>query len=104
MEKPMRCPVCRAENAEDATCRRCKADLSLLATLEQARRDALAQAMHAAATGDGVRALALAEAAHQLRPDRETWRWLAVAHLLLRDYARALACRSVVLSLRERTV
>jgi methylphosphotriester-DNA--protein-cysteine methyltransferase len=100
-ETSMRCPVCRAENAEEATCRRCKADLSLLVTLEQSRRSAIAEAMQAAATGDGARALAFAEAAHQLRPDHLTWRWLAVAHLLLRDFARALACRERVYSSRS---
>jgi len=91
---PMRCPVCRAENAEDAICRRCKADLSLLVTLEQARRHALAEAAHAAAAGDGERTLRHAEIAHRLRADRESWRWLAVAYLLLRDFGRALAARS----------
>jgi hypothetical protein len=91
----MRCPVCRAENAEDATCRRCKADLSLLVTLEQARRAALGDAMRAAAAGDGAKALTHAEAAHQLRPDAESWRWLAVAHLLQRDFDGALACRAL---------
>jgi hypothetical protein len=87
----MRCPVCRAENA-DATCRRCKADLSLLETLEQARRHALTQAANAAASGDGAATLMHAEVAHQLRVDRDSWRWLAVGHLLQRDFAKALAC------------
>jgi ubiquinone biosynthesis protein UbiJ len=87
----VRCPVCRAENVE-ATCRRCKADLSLLLTLEQARQHALAQAANAAASGDGQAALQFAEDAHSLRRDPESWRWLAVASLLLRDYPRALAC------------
>lgn len=87
----MRCPVCRAENA-DATCRRCRADLSLLATLEEARRHALVQAAHAAAGGDGPATLQYAKEAHRLRSDAESWRWLAVGSVLLRDYARALAC------------
>jgi len=90
----MRCPVCRAENAEDATCRRCKADLSLLVTLEQSRRAAIREAMQAAVAGDGERALSCAETAHQLRADSDSWRVLAVAHLLMRDFARALACRA----------
>ena len=94
----MRCPVCRAENAENVDCRRCKADLSLLVTLEQSRRMALAEAMRAAAVGDGAAALIHAETAHQLRSDAETWRSLAVAHLLTGDYARALACRARVRS------
>ncbi len=88
----MRCPVCKAENGEDATCRRCKADLSLLVTLEQARRAALADAARAAATGDGVHTLHYAEAAHRLRADRDSWRWLAVGGLLIRDFKLALAC------------
>ena len=88
----MRCPVCRVENAEDATCRRCKADLSLLVTLEQARRDALARAAHAAGQGDGARTLRHAEAAHRLRRDPESWRWLAIGGLLVRDFALAAAC------------
>ena len=88
----MRCPVCRADNAEDATCRRCKADLSLLVTVEQARREALAHAANAAASGDGLRTLQYAEAAHRLRRDAESWRWLAVGGLLIRDFALATAC------------
>jgi hypothetical protein len=91
----MRCPVCKAENAEnaeDATCRRCKADLSLLVTLEQARRSALAAAAQAAAAGDGWRTLQHAEAAHRLRRDADSWRWLAVGGLLVRDFALAAAC------------
>ena len=88
----MRCPVCRADNADDATCRRCKADLSPLVTLEQARRQALTQAANAAALADGARTLQHAEAAHRLRADAESWRWLAVGGLLVRDFALALAC------------
>ena len=86
----MRCPVCRAEN-DDVTCRRCKADLSLLVTLEQARDHALAEAAHAAAAGDGVRTMEHAEKAHRLQADRESFRWLAVGYLLRRDFARATA-------------
>lgn len=88
----MRCPVCRAENAEDPTCRRCKADLSLLLTVEQARREALTQAASAAGSGDGQRTLQYAEVAHRLRADRDSWRWLAVGGLLVRDFKLAAAC------------
>ncbi len=91
MEKPMRCPVCRAEN-DDVTCRRCKADLSLLNALEQARHHALAEAGHAAAAGDAVRTLAHAHEAHRLRADHESLRWLAVGSLLKRNFPLALAC------------
>ncbi len=88
----MRCPVCRAENGEEATCRRCKADLTLLVALEQTRRHALTEAAVAAAAGDGAATLVHAEAAHRLRADAESWRWLAVGGLLTRDFNLALAC------------
>lgn len=86
----MRCPVCKAEN-DGATCRRCKADLSLLVTLEDARRHALTHAADAAANGDGAATLVHARAAHRLRADAESWRWLAIGYLLQRDFLSALA-------------
>ena len=91
----MRCPVCRAEN-DDVTCRRCKADLSLLAALEQSRSQVLGRAAHAAAIGDGAAASRQAQVAHELRADSASWRWLAVGALLQRDFARALACHQRV--------
>jgi hypothetical protein len=91
-EVTMRCPVCRADNAaQETTCRRCRADLSLLAALEEAHRAALHSAAQAAAAGDGPATLAYAQAAHELRPERATWRWLAIGHFLQRDFMQALA-------------
>ncbi len=87
----MRCPVCRAEN-DDVTCRRCKADLSLMAAVEESRAQELAMAAHAAASGRGMTTLQHAEAAHRLRRDAESWRWLAVGALLVRDFSLARAC------------
>ena len=87
----MRCPVCRAENAQESACRRCRADLSLLRTVEEARQAELARAACAATACDGAATLRHAEAAHHLRPDHDTWRWLAVGYLLQRDFAQALA-------------
>lgn len=86
----MRCPVCRAEN-DNVTCRRCKADLTLLDTLERARQRALADAMNAVKIGDGKRALESASEAHRLRADAESARLVALGHLLQREFARALA-------------
>ena len=40
----MRCPVCKADNAQGLQCRRCKADLALLFQLEEQRARALEQA------------------------------------------------------------
>jgi len=87
----MRCPVCRAENAEEITCRRCRADLTLMVTLEQTRGGALNAAASAAAAADGLAACRHARAAHDLRPDADSWRWLAVGYLLQRDFAQAMA-------------
>ena len=87
----MRCPVCRAENVEEATCRRCRADLTLLVALEEARRAALAKAARAAATGDAAGTLTNAEMAHRLRADADSACYLALGHLLNRDFAQALA-------------
>ena len=47
----MRCPVCKAENAQGPACRRCKADLSLLFALEERRAWALAEARRLLAAG-----------------------------------------------------
>jgi hypothetical protein len=90
----MRCPVCRAENDRDPTCRRCKADLSLLVALEARRDRALAAAASAMAQGNGAAAETAARAAHDLRAGDDSARTLALAHLLQRHFAEALAwCR-----------
>jgi hypothetical protein len=47
----LRCPVCRAENAEGPSCRRCRADLSLLAAVQAARANHLATAAAAIRNG-----------------------------------------------------
>lgn len=73
-------------------CRRCKADLSLLVSVEQVRREMLAQAARAADLGNGQRTLQFAEEAHRLRADHDSWRWLAVGGLLVRDFKLAAAC------------
>src|SRR5439155_1560949 len=63
----MRCPVCRAENGDESSCRRCRADLSLLAGLEARRRCELAAAQNALLAQDAPEALDHAAAAHYLR-------------------------------------
>jgi hypothetical protein len=93
----MRCPLCRAEN-DDATCRRCKADLTPLFALDASRRHALDEAARAAAAGDGARTLKHAHAANRLRADQESARLLAIGYLLTRDFARALQYQQVAMS------
>jgi hypothetical protein len=88
----MRCPACAAENSQGPQCRRCRADLALLFALEDQRRGVLAAARRHVAAGDGPAALGLAEEAHRLRRDADSWRVLALAHLLRRDFAAAQRC------------
>ena len=85
----MRCPVCRAENDEGPQCRRCRADLALMFTLEQQRRQVLNAACHHLITGDVRRARALSEGARALRDDDEARRFGAVSALLCSDFAAA---------------
>src|SRR5690242_13887794 len=89
----MRCPVCRVQNNKDsAAFRRCKADLSLLVELDKARANVLAQAASAAVVGDGVKTLRFARAAHNMRRDAESLRWLAIGNLLMGDFNLANLC------------
>jgi hypothetical protein len=88
--QPLRCPVCKAENAQGPLCRRCKADLSLLFTLEEQRDQALASARLALHQGDRETLLTRATRADALRSDDESRRLLALARLVHGDYAGAV--------------
>jgi hypothetical protein len=83
------CPVCKAENAQGPTCRRCKADLSLLFRLEEHRAALVAASATSLRSGRFEDALANACAAHQLRRGEDSERLLALAALLRRDYSAA---------------
>src|SRR5437868_8158453 len=85
----MRCPVCKAENAQGPQCRRCKADLAPLFDLEAARRARLDAAREHLAHGRWPEAVAAAAEADRLRRDGESLRLLGVARLLGRDFAGA---------------
>jgi hypothetical protein len=87
----LRCPVCRAENATGPACRRCRADLSLLAAVEARRDHHLAAARAAIADGrfdDGIEELSRAE---ELRHGPDIRRLRACALLLAGDFPSALA-------------
>jgi hypothetical protein len=88
----MRCPVCKADNAQGPQCRRCKADLAVLFDLEAARRARLDAARERLAGGRLPEALAAAEEADWMRRDDESRLLLALARLLNRDFAGAWAC------------
>jgi hypothetical protein len=85
----MRCPICRADNDQGPQCRRCRADLSLLWTLEAQRRRALADAYGALAAGQPRRLLSLAVHAEALRRDEESAKLIVLGQLLGRDFATA---------------
>jgi hypothetical protein len=88
----MRCPVCKADNNQGPSCRRCKADLGLLFALERRRAWALTEAGRALAEGDYPRAAERAAEAERLRAGDDARRLRALAALLSRDFARAWEC------------
>jgi hypothetical protein len=86
----LRCPVCRAENSQGPTCRRCKADLTLLFALEQRRAALIARArshLEAARWEEARRAALWAD---HLRQDEEAKQLLALAALGRGDFREAL--------------
>lgn len=97
------CPVCRAPAAiaaptgtghAAATCRRCKADLALVAAVEARRAALLAAAKVALARGDFRVALSALACAGGTRPGPDLDRLRAAALLLSRDFPAAWACYS----------
>jgi hypothetical protein len=92
----LRCPVCRAENATGPACRRCRADLSLLAAVEVRRDFHLSQARTAFADGRfdlSENDLARAE---ELRPGPDIYRLRACLRLLVSDFSAAWVAYSVI--------
>jgi hypothetical protein len=85
----MRCPVCKAENTQGPNCRRCKADLGLLFTLEEHRRRVLAEARQSFSAGDWPAAAQAAVEADHLQSDDESRRLVALSFLFSRDFAAA---------------
>jgi hypothetical protein len=88
----MRCPVCKADNAQGPQCRRCKADLTLLFTLEEQRERVLGEARRSLRRGEWREALRHAETADWLRRGDDSCRLRAAAHLLGREFAAAWQC------------
>jgi hypothetical protein len=85
----IRCPVCKAENTQGPTCRRCRADLSLLFQLEEQRVRTLAESRRLLAAGRTEKAGNLAEEADWMRGDEESRRMLALTRLMRQDFAGA---------------
>lgn len=85
----LKCPVCKAENSTPPTCRRCKADLSLVFALERDRAATLARARSALAAGRPREARTLVAQAELVREDEDSARLAAVAALLAGDSREA---------------
>jgi hypothetical protein len=85
----MRCPVCKAENAEGPSCRRCKVELSLLWQLEARRVRLLADARRSLSVGAWRDASDSAAEAERLRSGGDARELLAAARQLGRDFAGA---------------
>ena len=86
----MTCPVCRAANdAAATTCRRCKADLSLVVAVESRRVGLLSAAKSALTAGDCDAALRHLASAEAVRGGADVERVRATAHLANRDFAAA---------------
>ncbi len=84
------CPCCRASN-ETATCRRCRADLSLLMAVEARRDFHVVSAKRFAADGRAGEALTHVARAEQLRGGEDLRQLRATLLLLHGDYAGAVA-------------
>jgi hypothetical protein len=91
----LRCPVCRAENTSGPLCRRCRADLSLLAAVEARRDFHFTRAGAALRAGDPAAARADLDRAADLRDGPDLHRLRAWSFLLAGDYFTALTEHAV---------
>lgn len=87
---PLSCPLCRAANEHGPACRRCKADLSLLFTIEKQRADCISSAKSAIAQGRLDEAFQQMQRASDLRRGPDLAPLKATLALLGRDFATAL--------------
>ncbi len=85
------CPCCRAANETGPTCRRCRADLSLLFAVADRRGFLLSEARRLVAEGKFADAVRSLDEAAALRAGGDVRRLRAAALLLAGEYAAALA-------------
>ena len=85
------CPVCRAENATGPVCRRCRADLTLVAAVEARREYHLAAARCATRDGRYDDALEELTSAAGLRDGPDIRQIRACAYLMAGHFAASLA-------------
>lgn len=87
---PIPCPCCKASNDAGPSCRRCKADLSLLVAFEADRTATLDAARRFVGGARFAEAHAALDRANRLRQGDDIARLKAVAFLLARDFPAAL--------------
>ncbi len=88
----LRCPVCRADNSTPPNCRRCRADLSDLWSLEVERERRLEACRRAAGAGHGAEILRQATSVQSLRRGEDADLYRAWGHLLNHDFFDAFSC------------
>jgi hypothetical protein len=88
---PVTCPCCRAANDAGPSCRRCKADLSLLFAVADRRGYLVSEARNLVAQGKYAESLRSLEQAAALRAGDDVRRLSAAVRLLAGQYAAALA-------------
>jgi hypothetical protein len=86
----MSCPTCGARQGWADACRRCKCDLRLLRAAAAAYDHARSLCLEHLRAGHAARASRAARACHRLRPDAESGRLLALAHLIRGRFSLAL--------------
>lgn len=86
---PLACPVCKAENAAGPSCRRCKADLTMLFALADSREELLDAARSAYEHGHVADAWQYAVVANEQREDAESLRWSAMLNLVHGNFGEA---------------
>src|SRR5689334_10938388 len=87
----LRCPTCGARQGWTDTCRRCKSDLRFLRDAAEAYEGHRRASLLHLLDGEPEAALRHARICHELRPDAQSRRLLAICHLAHHDWADALA-------------
>lgn len=87
----LRCPTCRAQQEWSDTCRRCKCDLRLLRSADQAYERSRFQCLIDLRDNRPQSAIAHARECDRLRPGDESRKLLAASALLAGDWATAVA-------------
>jgi hypothetical protein len=78
----VRCPTCGAEQEWADSCRRCRCDLRLLRAVQQAYRRHRRECLNALEDGRFEIARYHARRSHELLPHAESYRLMALCHLM----------------------